>query len=182
MKCIFQLLNFLALTLLIGLLATTIGLAPGAAVGELTWKQVNLPGGLPARSFFATAYDPVSQKIVVFGGSDASGQLGDTWTFDGDSWTEIQTSPAPGTRAAATMAYDSATQKIVLWGGFVGFTFLNDTWLWDGATSTWTQANPQTVPKGATNPMLFTDPVNGHVDMFGGYQGQFYSRFMWQGT
>ena len=63
------------------------------------------------------------------------------------------------------MAYDRSIQKVVLFGGFVGFTILNDTWLWDGATSTWTQATPQRAPTGATNPMLFTDPANGHVDM-----------------
>ena len=148
----------------------------------LTWTKLTPANGLPARTFFATAYDRVSRKVVVFGGSDASGQLDETWTFDGATWTQVQTSVSPGPRAAAAMAYDRATKKIVLFGGFVGFTILNDTWLWDGATSTWTQAAPRRIPTGATNPMLFTDPANGHADMFGGYQGLFYSRSMWQWT
>ena len=72
----------------------------------------------------------------------------------------------------------------MLFGGFFGTAFLNDTWVWNGATSAWTQAHPKTVPTGATNAMLFTDPANGHVDMFGGYQGRFYSRdtYQWTGT
>src|SRR5262249_52571407 len=118
----------------------------------LTWKKVRPAVQLPARTFFASTFDPISNKVLVFGGSDASGQLDETWTFDGETWTQVQTSVTPGARAAAAMAYDSATQKVVLFGGFAGFTLLNDTWLWDGATSTWTKANPQSVPIAATNP------------------------------
>jgi hypothetical protein len=71
---------------------------------------------------------------------------------------------------------------LVLFGGFVNTTILDDTWLWDGATFTWTHPRHSGGPKAATNAMLFTDPANGHVDMFGGYQGFFYSRSMWQWT
>ena len=93
----------------------------------LTWKEVTPVTQLPPRTFFASTFDPVSNKVLVFGGSDASGQLDETWTFDGRTWTQIQTDVAPGPRAAAAMAYDSATQRVVLFGGFVGFTLLNDT-------------------------------------------------------
>jgi Galactose oxidase, central domain len=149
---------------------------------SLTWSALNPANGLPARTFFASAYDPVSRRIVVFGGADNTGQLDETWTYDGTTWTQVETPVSPGPRAAAAMAYDRSTKKLVLFGGFVGFTILHDTWLWDGATLTWTEALPRAIPTGATNPMLFTDPANGRVDMFGGYQGQFYSRSMWQWT
>jgi Galactose oxidase, central domain len=151
----------------------------------LAWTKLAPTQALPARAAFASAYDPVSGKIVVFGGSNATGQQSaETWTFDGATWSKVDTKSAPGARSAAGMAYDSRSHKLVLFGGFLGFTFLNDTWLWDGATSTWTQADPTTIPTGATNPILFTDPANGHVDMFGGYQGQFFSRstYQWTGT
>jgi hypothetical protein len=129
-------------------------------------------------------YDPISQKVVIFGGFNASNPLNETWTFDGTTWVQVKTSVAPSARTAASMAYDQKIQKLVLFGGASGFTVLGDTWLWDGATSTWTQAGPKTVPAGASGPVLFTDPANGHVVMFGGYRSRFYSRdtFRWTGT
>ena len=172
------LLRATALLALFVLVTTTLSLAGDPSA--LTWTQFRPTTALPPRAGFATAYDPVSQKVVIFGGSDASGQqLNETWTFDGTTWAQVQTSVAPGARSAVAMAYDRKTHKLVLFGGFLGFAFLNDTWLWDGATSTWTQANPTTVPKGATNPMLFTDPANGRVDMFGGISDNWIVQNTW---
>jgi hypothetical protein len=174
-----------SLTILLISVFFIMALAQAADDASLTWNQLSPTQSLPARAGFATAYDPISKKVLIFGGYNTSGQqLGETWTFDGTSWEKVSTQSAPGPRSAASMAYDSRTHKVVLFGGFLGFTFLNDTWVWDGATSTWTQASPTTVPKAATDPILFTDPANGHVDMFGGYQGQFFSRstYQWTGT
>ncbi len=142
----------------------------------LTWKKMKPTNGLPPRAAFACAYDPISKKVVVFGGNNSQADLNDTYTFDGKTWTKVSTSVAPPARATAMMAYDRKIHKLVLFGGTVGFARLNDTWLWDGASSTWTQAKPKTVPPAASGPILFTDPANGHVDMFGGNRGQFYSR------
>jgi hypothetical protein len=42
------------------------------------------------RSGMAMAYDAVCGKIVLFGGSDSNlSYLGDTWTFDGVTWTKL---------------------------------------------------------------------------------------------
>jgi hypothetical protein len=151
---------------------------------SLTWSRVKLTSGPAARASFASAYDPVSKKVVLFGGYDATGPLNETWTFDGAHWAKINTSVAPTARFGTSFAYDFKIHKLVLFGGTAGFGVLNDTWLWDGATSKWTQASPQNLPAGASNPILFSDPVNGHVVMFGGYRGRFYSRdtFQWTGT
>jgi hypothetical protein len=154
-----------------------------ADTSTLTWTKLKPMKRLPARALFASAYDPISKKVVVFGGNNSQATLNDTYTFDGQAWTKVKTKVAPPARAAAMMAYDRRIRKLVLFGGASGFLRLNDTWLWDGASSTWTQANPKTVPPAASGPILFTDPANGHVDMFGGNRGQFYSRdtFQWTG-
>ena len=34
------------------------------------------------------AYDPVSKKVVLFGGAGQTVDLNDTWTFDGTNWTQ----------------------------------------------------------------------------------------------
>jgi len=172
--------RFIFCAMVASVMTTSLAVA-GDAPPVLSWEELTPATNLPARSFFASAYDAVSGKIVVFGGLDSTGQqLDETWTFDGNSWSQVETTVSPGPRAAAGMAYDRQTQKLILFGGFVGSTLLDDTWTWDGATSSWTQATPHHIPTGATNPMLFTDPRNGHADMFGGYQGLFYSRSMWR--
>jgi hypothetical protein len=163
-------------------LVTTM-LSFAADSSTLTWTKLKAAKRLPPRAAFASAYDPVSKKIVVFGGNNNQTDLNDTYTFDGKTWTKITTSVAPPARATAMMACDRKIRKLVLFGGVSGFALLSDTWLWDGASSTWTQAHPKTIPPGARAPILFTDPANGHVDMFGGNRGQFYSRdtFQWTG-
>src|SRR5881394_2616248 len=155
--------------------------ASGAAAGfsVLDWTELSPNNPPPARSYLAMTYDPVSGKIIAFGGFDGTGYLNDTWSFDGTSWAQIATPSAPPARAAAQMTYDSVTQKVVLFGGFDGTNYLGDTWLWDGSTLQWTQATPAHQPPAVTGPMLFPDP-NGRADLFGGFDGQFYQLTMWQ--
>jgi hypothetical protein len=124
-------------------------------------------------------YDAVSQKVVLFGGLSDAGYLNDTWTFDGTTWTKVDTATAPGPRTNAQMAYDRRTRMLVLFGGYDGSRDLGDTWLWDGRNSTWTQAAPRRSPKAVTGPMVFTD-FDGRVDEFGGFDGNFYQLTMWQ--
>lgn len=148
------------------------------------WSQLHPSASPPARGYPAMAYDPVSQKIVLFGGYNGS-YLNDTWTFDGTTWTEQHPTSAPPVRTAAGMAFDRVTRKLVLYGGFSGNgNYLGDTWLWDGAASTWTQANPAHSPATVTGPSVFTDPKNGRVDEYGGFDGTThrYQLTTWQWT
>jgi Galactose oxidase, central domain len=147
------------------------------------WQQLSPATPLPRLAAMASAFDPVSGRLVVFGGFDAAMYHNDTWTFDGTTWTKEITPVAPSARAAAGIAYDSVSHKLVLFGGFNG-QYLNDTWLWDGATSSWTHAITATTPVKVTSPMVFTDPLNGHANTYGGYSGQFYqlTTYQWTGS
>jgi hypothetical protein len=130
----------------------------------------------------AMAYDPDSQKVVIFGGYDDAGtHLDETWTFDGRTWSKEIPSVSPPPRAAGSMAYDSVTQKVVMFGGFNGTSYLGDTWSWDGGVSSWTLENSPTAPPAVTSPIAFTDPPTGHAMIFGGYDGMFYQHgtFRW---
>jgi hypothetical protein len=161
---------------------SSIAFAESAAAADFSfpnWIELSPNDSPPARSYLAMTYDPVSGKIIAFGGFDGTGYLNDTWSFDGTSWTQIVTQSAPPARTAAQMTYDSVTQKVVLFGGFDGTNYLGDTWLWDGSTLQWTQGTPKHQPPAVTGPMLFPDP-NGSADLFGGFDGQFYQLTMWQ--
>lgn len=172
------------LALALSILATSL-FSFAADPSPLTWTQLQPATGFPARAGFAAAYDPVSKKVVVFGGYDANGAIyNETWAFDGNSWQQIATPTSPTARFGGAMAYDRNIKKIVLFGGAFGLSRLNDTWLFDGATLNWTQAHPQHTPPQRVHSMPFTDPINGHADMFGGQGRTFYSRstYQWIGT
>lgn len=155
---------------------------PAAAADSPTWTQL-FPANSPSPRFIgAMAYDPVSQKIVLFGGYDGRQYLNDTWTFDGTNWTQITTTVTPPVRTNASMAFDRDGAKLIMFGGYDGHNYLGDTWLWNGATSTWTQATNASGPTAVTGPMLFPDPVAKRVDNFGGFDGRFYQLTMYQWT
>lgn len=154
--------------------------AAAADAPTLTWTQLSPAESPSARTGPAMAYDPVSKKIVLFGGLAKTGYLNDTWTFDGTTWTQESTPIAPPVRVASSMAFDRVHGQLVLFGGYDGQHYLGDTWLWDGATSTWIATTPQKSPIPATAPMAFTDPLNGRVDVFGGFDGRFYDIDTWQ--
>jgi len=162
--------------------AAWLGVVPIAEAQTVTWKQLSPKTSPSARAFSAMAYDPVSKKIVLFGGFDGNSHLKETWTFDGTTWARQKTSVSPSGRAAASMAFDRVTRRLVLFGGFDGAHYLGDTWLWDGATSRWTQAHPKSSPTAVTGPMLFADPKNGHADEFGGFDGKLYQLTTWRWT
>jgi len=144
-----------------------------------TWKKVVTANSPSARSGCVMFYDPASQKLVMFGGWDGSEYPTDTWTFDGTNWTQVQTATAPPGRAGASAALDSTLNQVIMYGGY-DHEYLNDTWMWDGVNMTWVQATPAKTPHPVTGPMLFTDPLKGNVDEFGGWDGRRYQLTTWR--
>jgi hypothetical protein len=51
------------------------------------------------------AYDAARGEVVLFGGWDGT-LLGDTWTWDGTTWTEEHPAISPPARILMGMAYD----------------------------------------------------------------------------
>src|SRR5215470_8992059 len=141
--------------------------AAGARLSLLDWIELSPINSPPARSDLAMTYDPISGKVIAFGGFDGTQYLNDTWSFDGTSWTQIATQSPPPARSAAQMTYDSIAQKVVLFGGYNG-TYLGDTWRWDGTTLQCTRATTAHQPTPVTGPMLLPD-ANGRADVCGGY-------------
>jgi hypothetical protein len=138
------------------------------------WSLQVPTGGVapPARSRFATAWDVVRQRLVVFGGDGqytASGTLGDTWEWDPatSTWTQATPSTSPTPRIHARMAYDLINQRVLLFGGRGAGS--SETWSWDG--SDWTLLLPSTVPPGREQTQLSTNWSNGRILMFGGATG-----------
>ena len=110
----------------------------------------------PARSSAAMAFDAARGQVVMFGGRAADGQLlGDTWTWDGGSWTQQHPAVSPSPRSQSVMAFDAAHGVVLLYGGFApgaGPDTSRQTWTWDG--SNWHQMTTAHSP-AATGEMAY---------------------------
>jgi hypothetical protein len=102
-----------------------------------TWSKLAPLGTLPtARRTLTSVYDPLRDRLVIFGGwdsqsNDVSSFLGDAWalSLSGDlTWTAL--SPAgthPVGRDGMAAAYDPVADRMVVYGGWSGVRMLSDT-------------------------------------------------------
>jgi hypothetical protein len=91
-------------------------------------------------------------------------RLGDTWEWDGTTWTQVafgQT--APSARHAHAMAPEPVNGGALLFGGTAGS---GETWWWDG--SAWQQLAPAAAPTARSHHALATDPFRSRIVLFGG--------------
>lgn len=142
-----------------------------------TWTQavVGQPGPSP-RMGHGMAYDSVRNRVVLFGGTDAtqgaSATTADTWEYDGVAWLQRSPLQSPPPRYAHAMAFDPLRGRTVLHGGYA--PDLDDaTWEYDGTT--WTQAVGPTPSPRARHAMAF-DVARGALVLTGGSEGDFWQR------
>ncbi|MDX9999665.1 MAG: kelch repeat-containing protein [Polyangia bacterium] len=126
--------------------------------GQGAW----VPGaqGGPAVSGHAMAYDPIRDRVVLFGGCQAfrmhaldicqsNGELGDTWEYDGYTWEQRSPAQSPPARYWHGMVFDESRGKILVHGGMVELDVnmsqvYSDTWEYDGIS--WALVNTTTNP------------------------------------
>jgi hypothetical protein len=105
-------------------------------------------------------------KVVLFGGccSASTGNFGDTWIWDGSSWTQaMPAGKTPQGRVQHAMA--ALNGKMVLFGGSVTATnYLADTWLWDGMA--WAEVTGGSAPSARSGHTMAT--LGSKVVLFGG--------------
>lgn len=131
------------------------GIGPTGYLGD-TWRWVGsehggfwtnvTPSVSPsARSNMSMAYDAADNEVVLFGGQNSSGFLGDTWVFGvSGTWTLLSPTTSPSPRAGAAMVYDHEDGYLVLFGGRNAQGALGDTWTF--LHGIWTQLSPTNSP------------------------------------
>ncbi|HEX6497328.1 MAG TPA: kelch repeat-containing protein [Acidobacteriaceae bacterium] len=150
----------LAIVLLLAL-SVAAGAQPISFAG--IWIRQPASGAPSARHYALVASD-ASGRVVLFGGSNESGALNDTWIWDGTNWAQQFPANSPPARANAAMASD-ASGHVVLFGGFTPDGDLHDTWTWDGTN--WKQQFPANSPSARSGAAMAADG-SGHVLLFGG--------------
>lgn len=133
-----------------------------------TWTQMRPEISPPGRNFSAMAYDPVSDRVILF----SAGGYRDTWAYDYDSdtWTNLKPSPSPIARDYSAMVYDQAREQMILFGGttFPEEDPLGDTWAYDPKTNRWTELAPAGGPDPRGWHAMAYDPRRDVIVLFGG--------------
>ncbi len=98
-----------------------------------SWTQVANFGPSP-RAWHDVVFHETRGTVILFGGSDTIFEPtvvhGDTWEWNGSTWTPIDLPTSPEPRFGHAMAYDSHRNVVVLFGGANAtpqFQF-DDTW------------------------------------------------------
>jgi cysteine-rich repeat protein len=114
--------------------------------------------------------DTAIDQVVMFGGINIDGILGDTWI-----WKHGNANPtfeqrfpvrSPSPRHGHGMVYDRTAKRVLLYGGYSTAGVLSDMWEWDGTT--WTNVTPASSPGPRMNMGLAYDPLRKVTVMTGG--------------
>lgn len=135
----------------------------------------------PARYGAALGFDPVSERLILFGGATAGTQahpadaerLSDTWAWDGTSWAELHPATSPPSLYGARLVADPASGHLLLLSGSGqmdagGVLLQQGMWSWDGQN--WSRAGdmPLQMPFAAVG----VDPTTRQV-LLSGYDSTY---------
>ncbi len=157
-----------------------------------SWNLLAPTGAKPAaRGMNGTpgVYDATSNRMIIFGGRDGSGQnLNDVWVLENANglggtpqWLELIPNGAAGSppaRSGHSTVYDPVNNRLIVFGGCGGdcLPVLNDVWVLTnanglGGTPAWTQLQVAGGPAARTNAAVAYDPTDNVLIVFGGQDG-----------
>ena len=146
-------------------------------VGKPSWSRLPTAGTGPSARYGHTAiYDPVRDRMLVFGGAGGP-YLNDVWSLSlagSPTWNALSpTGPPPPVRAHHTAVYDSARDRMLVFGGASGLTERNDVWeLSLSGSPAWSALTPGGPPPSARHGHgAIYDPVRDRMLVFGGAGG-----------
>ena len=153
--------------------------APGAAelaaatAPRFSWSTAQAPpvGNLSGSGL---STDPGREEAVLFGGSNATGPLNQTWAYweANNSWTKISTATAPTPRSDFGFAGDPDSNVAILFGGRTNVTtdrVVADTWVFNFTLGTWTNVTKASGPAARQDPAFAVAPSLGEALLYGGW-------------
>ena len=129
------------------------------------WRKLDVVGP-GARYAHAMTTDLAGRRILLHGGMSGFGDdnqvLGDTWSWDGTSWSKLA-DDGPAVAADRSLQTSARGSTTVIGGGAaVGFG------LWDLTGSAWRQRDSDSLPLGRVGHASAHDDARGATVMFGG--------------
>lgn len=148
------------------------------------WNQVLTAGIAPSpRREVLGAYDARRNRMIVFGGTAASGYTNDAFALDltpgAESWTELAAGDPvkPLARTHGVLIVDERHDRAVLYGGYRSPTMLRDVWELDlDAGDDWVELSTVNHPAGnSIGDAGVYDPVGQRLLLYRAYVTQFVS-------
>ncbi|MBM3495307.1 MAG: hypothetical protein FJX72_13445 [Armatimonadetes bacterium] len=136
------------------------------------WTQKVTVTPPPARYAHGMAFENNSGKTVIFGGTSIGifQSLADTWQWDGNAWTQVQTTTTPPGRSDGRLVFPGS-RGVLLFGG-VSITapfFYQDLWQLQG--SNWVAIPAAAGPSGRGKAGFVFDGNRSVCVLFGGGAG-----------
>jgi len=97
----------------------------------LVWTQLSLASPPPARQASAAIYDPVADRVVVFGGYDGNTLFDDAWALSlaSTAWSKLLPGgTVPTSRTGSSAIYDPLSDRMLVFGGRTLAGSSNETW------------------------------------------------------
>jgi len=137
--------------------------------GSETWGQVR--DGPNKRYSHSSVWDPVGQKVLIFGGYAAGDVSKETWAYEpfGDTW-EQKRSASIGLYEHSAVWADSLGLMLVYGGLKSGAHVSKDLWAYDPETDSWTQLKNGGTPRSSHAAVW--DDENDWMIVVGGHEGQ----------
>jgi len=138
----------------------------------LIWSPLVTAGPLPpVRAGHATIYDPVRDRMIVFGGKGAT-DLQDLWELSlsgTPTWSALAATGAPPTaRSSHSMIYDPTADRLLIFGGLTGSSMID---LWElrlSGTPSWQSLSLSPAPRIQWDHTAVYDPRGPRMLVFGG--------------
>jgi hypothetical protein len=143
----------------------------------------------PGRLRSAGFYDPATNRLIVFSGLGAKGNLNDVWVLENANgiagtaqWINLLpggVSGTPAPRWGASAVYDPGSNRMITFGGCLGSSFpvSNEVWVLTnangtGGPSSWIQLFPNGPgPNARAACVTVYDSANNRLTVFGGQNG-----------
>lgn len=143
------------------------------------WSKINTSGSVPHLKNAAAIYDPVGNRMIVFGGRNAAGEpVGVIWSLNllNNSWVQIipNGGPNPPARFTHNAYYHQNANAMIIWSGQgVSSALYNDVWRFSFASNSWSlvwpDGNASGVPVKRYGTASVFEPVSGKITTFAGF-------------
>lgn len=152
--------------------------------GTPTWSFLTV--GVPfGRIGHVQAYDPTTNRMIIFGGANQTTFFNDAWVLinaDGTGglaqWVGLLPTGAPCAREVPSGFYDPVTNELVVFGGYCSAP-MNDKWVltdangnsgsnWCTDCGTWIPVSAGTAPLGRFGHTAVFDSGKNRMTIFGG--------------
>jgi hypothetical protein len=130
----------------------------------------------PALWLHTMIYDPLRDRLLVFGGVSYRGPSSEVWQLNlsaGPHWQPLTVGGAgPAPRSRHTAVYDRLRDRVIVFGGYDGAEYKNDVWALDlDGPPTWSRLEPAAGPSPRGWHAAVFDATRGRMVVYGGADG-----------